>query len=95
MEITIFYSWQTSTDTKYNKNFINKCLEKAIKKINTKPEFKNVKFKLIEAIRGEPGSPPVAAKIIDERIPNSDIFIADLSVINRLPWIVSFNAGLN
>jgi hypothetical protein len=88
MELTIFYSWQTSTDTKYNKTFINKCIEKAIKKIKVKPEFQNVKFTLIEAIRGEPGSPPLASKIIDERIPNCDIFIADLSVINRLPWIL-------
>lgn len=89
MEITIFYSWQTTTDTKYNKNFIHKCIEKAIKKISGKPEFQNVKFKLIDAIRGEPGSPPVAGKIIDERIPNSDIFIADLSVINKIPTPVS------
>lgn len=88
MEIKIFYSWQTNTNTKYNKNFIYSSIEKAIKKTKAKPEFASIDFKLLEGVRGESGSPPVASKINDERIPDCDIFIADLSVVNKIPSLV-------
>ncbi len=88
MKLRIFYSWQTTTATQYNKNFILSCIEKAIKKLNKKPEFLGVEFEIIEGMRGVPGSPSVASLITDERIPNSDIFIADLSVVNYVPKIV-------
>ncbi|MFC0263705.1 hypothetical protein [Fontibacter flavus] len=85
MEIKIFYSWQTSTKTKYNKNFILNCLEKATKKLNRKPDYKGINFKVLEGVRDEPGSPSVASTITDLRIPNCDIFVADLSVVNHIP----------
>lgn len=84
MKIQIFYSWQTTTSTKYNKNFIFNCIEKAIADLNRKPNFKDVEFTVLEGVRGEPGSPSLADKIIEDRIPRSDIFIADLSVVNHL-----------
>ena len=84
MKIKIFYSWQTSTDRKYNKNFIGNCIEKAVKKIKRKPQFQDIDFEILDGVRGEPGSPSVASKITDERIPSCDIFIADLSVINHI-----------
>ncbi|MEA5425772.1 hypothetical protein [Arcicella lustrica] len=84
MKIKIFYSWQTTTNTKYNKNFILTCIEKAVKKIKLKSELKDVDFVILEGVTGEPGSPQVASKIADERIPTSDIFISDLSVVNQI-----------
>ena len=87
MNLKIFYSWQTSTNTKYNKNFILSCIEKSVKNVKRKPEFKNVDFIILEGVRGEPGSPQVASKITDERITNCDIFIADLSVVNYINGI--------
>lgn len=90
MKIKIFYSWQTTTNTKYNKNFILTCIEKAVKKVNKKPELKEIEFIILEGVRGEPGSPQVASKITDERIPNSDIFIADLSVVNHISGFKKF-----
>lgn len=84
MKIKIFYSWQTTTNTKYNKNFILTCIEKAVKKVKLKPELKDVEFVILEGVAGEPGSPQVASKIADERIPTSDIFISDLSVVNQI-----------
>jgi len=84
MNLTIFYSWQTTTDTKYNKNFIFSCIEKAVKKIKNKPEFLKVDFIIQEGVTNEPGSVPVASQIADTRIPNCDIFIADLTVVNHL-----------
>jgi hypothetical protein len=82
MKLTIFYSWQTQTDTKYNKNFINSCLEKAVKQLKNFPLLNNVKFEIIEGVRDKPGSPPVAWTITEESIRRSDIFIADVSVTN-------------
>lgn len=84
MKIRIFYSWQTTTNTKYNKNFILTCIEKAVKKVKLKPELKDVEFVILEGVTGEPGSPRVASKIADERIPTCDIFISDLSVVNHI-----------
>jgi hypothetical protein len=81
MKITIFYSWQSTTDTKYNKNFISDCIKEAIKKIKQIPDFSSVEFDNQDGVREEAGSPAVADKI-DERIVASDIFIADLSVVN-------------
>ena len=40
----IFYSWQSDLPSKYNRNFIKDCLERAIKKINQE-------LKLSEAAR--------------------------------------------
>ncbi len=84
MKLKIFYSWQATTNPRYNRNFIYSCIEKAIKKLKNKPEFSDVDFLLLEGVRDIPGSPPVASVIIDERIPNCDIFIADLSVVNYI-----------
>ena len=47
------------------------------------PEFQEVDFELQDGVRGIPGTPSIASKIMDDRIPKCDIFIADLSVINR------------
>lgn len=90
MKLKIFYSWQTETDTKYNKNFILTCIEKAVKALSRKPEFKDVEFIIQEGVTDEPGSPGVASKINDERIPNCDIFIADLSVVNQIGWLAKW-----
>lgn len=90
MIIRIFYSWQLSTPKQYNKNFILKCINKAVKKVGKKPEFQEIEFKVLEDVRKEPGSPSVASSITDERIPRCDIFIADLSVVNYLPKFIKF-----
>jgi len=84
MKLKVFYSWQTTTTTKYNKNFILSCIKKAVRKIRKKPVFSEVDFEIIEGVTGESGSPSVATKITDERIPGCDIFIADLSVVNQI-----------
>lgn len=85
MTIKIFYSWQATTDTRYNRNFISSCITKAVAKVKNKPQFKGITFEVLDGVKGEPGSPSVASKITDERIPSCDIFIADLSVVNKIP----------
>lgn len=87
MKIKIFYSWQATTERRYNRSFIATCIDKAVKKLKRKPDFKDIDFEILDGVRGEPGSPAVASKIIDDRIPSSDIFIADLSVVNNISII--------
>ncbi|QGY45765.1 hypothetical protein GM418_19435 [Maribellus comscasis] len=84
MKIKIFYSWQSSTNTKFNRNFIRTCIDKTVKKLKRKEQFLKIDFEVLDGVRGEPGSPSVASKITDDRIPSCDIFIADLSVINHI-----------
>lgn len=84
MKLKIFFSWQMTTDAKYNKYFILDCLQKSVKKLKNKPELKDVEFIIIEGITGESGSVQVASKIADGRIPNCEIFVADLSVVNHI-----------
>lgn len=83
MKLILFYSWQTTTDTKYNKSFIKDCINKSVNKLKNKLEFKGVEFEIQEGVTTEPGSVPVASQITDVRIPNCDIFIADLTVVNH------------
>jgi Cdc6-like AAA superfamily ATPase len=83
MKIKIFYSWQLTTDAKYNKNFISDCIKTAVKKIKRIPDFKNIDFEVKDAVRGESGQVPIADTIIQTIIPNCDIFIADLTA-NRV-----------
>lgn len=84
MKINIFYSWQSSTNETYNKRFIRKCIDKAVIEINRSNQFQGIDINVTDATRGESGSPEVASTIIDNKIPNCDIFIADLSVVNYL-----------
>jgi hypothetical protein len=89
MKIKIFYSWQLSTDAKYNKNFISECIKDAIKKTKQNPNFKNIDFEITDAVRGQSGQIAIADTIIQKIIPSCDIFIADLTA-NRVNKIVSF-----
>ena len=91
MKLTIFYSWQSRTETKYNKNFIKDCIESACKKLEKgdRPNLKGITFLVQEGVTREPGSPPVADTIL-KRISDSDLFIADLSVTDSPDKIESF-----
>ena len=83
MKITIFYSWQSTTDSKYNHNFILECINETKDKIKEEEFYQTIEFDIKDGINGEPGSPSVADTIVEKRIPNSDIFIADLSIVNK------------
>ena len=83
MKITIFYSWQSTTDPKYNHNFILECINETKDKIKEEEFYQTIEFDIKDGINGEPGSPSVADTIVEKRIPNSDIFIADLSIVNK------------
>src|SRR5688572_8899193 len=90
MKLRIFYSWQTDTDPKDNRYFISSCIEKAVNRLTKSPEFSNIEFEILDGVRGLPGSPRIASTITDERIPSSDIFIADLSIVNNVNGFIKF-----
>lgn len=53
---TIFYSWQSDTESKYNRSFIEEAIAKAIKQTN---ERTNASLSLDENANGVPGSPDI------------------------------------
>lgn len=83
MKLKIFFSWQMTTESKYNKYFILDCIRKSAKNLEKRNELKGVEFIIQEGINGVPGSVQLASTIMDKRVPSCDIFIADLSIINH------------
>lgn len=76
----IFYSWQSDLPNKTNRGLIEKALETAIKAL-----ISDDTFELIPAIdrdtAGEAGSPSITETIF-RKIDASDIFVADVSLVN-------------
>lgn len=79
--MNIFFSWQSDTSLKNNKNFIEDCIKVAIKEVNSENKFL-VDFQLDKDTTGEPGNPEIIKTILD-KIDNCKIFVCDLSIINQ------------
>lgn len=79
-KINIFYSWQSDLGEKTNKIAIRRFIEEAIKRIKQNDD--NIEIVIDEDARGNPGSKNIAEELM-KKIRNSDIFIADVSIINR------------
>lgn len=80
-EITIFYSWQSDLPSECNQKTIRDILKKAKARIESEhPDSINIKID--EATQDEIGSPNIPQTII-KKISNSDIFIGDVSIINK------------
>ena len=77
-EITIFYSWQSDLPDNTNRKLIRDALHLAI------PELEDDRIKIFidEATRNKPGSPNIPLTII-EKIKSCDIFIGDITTINK------------
>ncbi len=76
MKQTIFYSWQSDLPQENNKNAIRQALNTTIAK------FDSLQLELDEATRNMSGSPSIP-KTIFAKINNCDIFVCDLTTINR------------
>lgn len=72
---TIFYSWQS--DIKVSRNFISDCLDKLRKKMKD-----IVLCDIDRDTQGLAGAPDIGDSIY-EKIDSADIFIADVTIINR------------
>jgi hypothetical protein len=87
MPATVFYSWQSDSDKKVNRNFIEAALKKAIQQLNRTED-------VLSAIRDEdsveldkdtqdvPGSPPIVDTIF-EKISNAAVFVPDLTFVGK------------
>lgn len=75
----IFYSWQSDLPTETNNRAIANCIKAASLKLEEQDE--NIKLSFDEATRGKPGSPQIPVTIL-KKIEESDIFIADITIIN-------------
>ena len=65
---------------KFNRNFIEDALEKAIKKIN---EEKNINLVLDKDTANRTGSPDIVNSIL-EKIDNATMIVSDVSIIDTL-----------
>lgn len=80
MNYSIFFSWQSDLPNNINRAPIQNAIKKAIKALN---EDNNGMFFIYdESTSGEVGAPDIAQTVI-EKISKSDIFICDISIINR------------
>lgn len=79
--IILFWSWQSDSPANVNRNFIQKCLEKAAKKIG------KATARLVEVERdtqGVGGTPNIADTIL-QKIRSSDVFIWDATIVGIEP----------
>jgi len=74
----IFYSWQTDSDTRLNRSFIEDCLNRAIKKVNREDLSDLV---IDRDTKDVPGMPDIGLTIL-EKIARSTVVVADLTLIN-------------
>jgi len=77
---SIFYSWQTDSDKKFNRYFVEDCLERAIKKLNRE----DISDLVIDRdTKNVPGMVDIGHTIL-EKIAKSAVVVADLTIINPL-----------
>lgn len=81
MKKTVFYSWQSDLPNTSNRGFIEKALRKAVKEI-ADDESINVEPVIDRDTAGVGGSPEISGTIFD-KIAKADIFVADVSIINK------------
>jgi hypothetical protein len=78
----LFFAWQTDSPWKTNRLAIKMALQDAIAAIEEELQGIGMTFDLQEAMReDDPGSPGIAATLL-AKIERSDIFVADVSIIN-------------
>jgi hypothetical protein len=87
MKTTLFFSWQTDTPSREGRNFIEKALRNAIKKIASDTNVEEAireELGMDKDTQGVPGSPAIVETIL-KKIDNSTIFLPDLTFIGRRP----------
>ncbi len=77
MKYIVFYSWQSDTDSKYNRNYIRNLLDSFSK------SYSPCSIEISESVGNKPGSPNIADTII-AKIDKANIFVCDLTPIKEL-----------
>jgi hypothetical protein len=80
MNYTIFYSWQSDLESRFNRSFIQEVIEKATK-IFSKDENFSLDAVVDRDTYGIAGSPSIVESITG-KIAKSDVFVCDISIIN-------------
>ena len=82
MDLRLFFSWQSDTDTKKLKHtkFIKTCIQSAISRVNKELKYVNIIYQ--EGIKGISGTPEMIPEI-ENRIKMCHIFIGDFTFINK------------
>lgn len=82
MDLRLFFSWQSDSDTKklQHTRFIRECIQEAVAKVNS--EKKHIHIDYDEGMDGVSGSPEMLP-VIEEKIKKCHIFIGDLTFINH------------
>lgn len=81
MNSKIFYSWQSDLPNATNRTFIQTSLERAAKEIQ-KDESISVEPVVDRDTQNVPGSPDIAATIF-KKIDEADVFVCDVSIVNK------------
>jgi hypothetical protein len=80
----IFYSWQSDLLPKFNRYFIGKAIERAIKDLSAELRLeeaqREISLHFDEGTQGVPGSPDIASTIL-EKIDRCRVFVADLTFV--------------
>lgn len=79
MHFEIFYSWQSDLPNSTNRGFIHEVIDKSIKKIILDDDYK-IQPRLDKDTDGVSGSPNISQTIL-EKIKNSNVFVADISIV--------------
>jgi hypothetical protein len=84
--LTVFYSWQSDSPSNLNRNFIEKAIREALKRLRSDATLENALRDTIVEIdkdtQGVSGSPPIAETIL-RKIEGCSVFIADLSYVGE------------
>ena len=82
--LTVFYSWQTDTPSKVNRNFIEDALERALKQLNADAEVINSPRDVVldKDTKGVPGTPPIVETIFN-KIDGCSVFIPDVTFVAK------------
>lgn len=75
----IFYSWQSDLPNSTNRGFIKDSIEKAVKLLKNEV---SVEARIESDTSGVTGSPDIVNTILS-KINNSDIFVADISIVTQ------------
>jgi hypothetical protein len=84
--LTVFYSWQSDTPPKLNRNFIEKALLEALARLHSDAKLENAlrdtKVELDKDTKGVAGSPPIAETIL-RKVEECAVFVADLTFVGQ------------
>jgi hypothetical protein len=84
--LTVFYSWQSDTPSNLNRNFIEKAIQEALKRLHSDATLENALrdaiVELDKDTKGVAGSPPIAETILG-KIEECAVFVADLTYVGE------------